>query len=245
MSLLTVNNLSVSFPHDNTRLPVLQDLSLSVQAHEIFVLLGESGCGKTTLLRTIGGFQKADNGEILFDNMPLDKPSKERMMIFQSFDQLFPWFTLRENLLYALKKTGTKKDDAETLAENALRDTGLLEFRNHYPASLSGGMKQRGAIARALAVRSKLLLMDEPFSSLDEGNRQHLYQLVQRLRQSHGTTILLVTHDIEEALLIGDRIAILDHNTHHVEHIFRKEACSAGTLRQAFLKSAPDVSSLT
>ena len=232
MSLLEIKNLHVSFTINQNPLPVLRDLSLSVSEHEIFVLLGRSGCGKTTLLRTIGGFLKPDNGSIQLNGQEITTPSIERMMIFQSFDQLFPWFTLLDNILYALKKTDTNPSTHEERARNAIRDAGLSGFENRYPAALSGGMKQRGAIARALALHAKLLLMDEPFSSLDYANRQHLYQLLRNINQTYGTTILLVTHDIEEALQLCDRIAIMDPDAHHIGQTFLRKDCDTETLRR-------------
>ena len=232
MSLLEIKNLQVSFQTEQGVLPVLRDLALSVEEHEIFVLLGRSGCGKTTLLRTIGGFLKPDDGNVLFNGQKITAPSIERMMIFQSFDQLFPWFTLRENILYALKKTKTDPSTHEEISANAIHDTGLAGFENLYPASLSGGMKQRGAIARALALHAKLLLMDEPFSSLDYANRQHLYRLLGEINKTRGTTVLLVTHDIEEALCLGDRIAVFDTEAHHIGETFPRKDCDAETLRR-------------
>ena len=232
MSMLELENLQVSFQTEQGALPVLRDLTLFVEEHEIFVLLGRSGCGKTTLLRTIGGFLTPDGGSIRLNKQAITAPSIERMMIFQSFDQLFPWFTLRENILYALKKTGTDPSTHEETAKKALRDTGLAGFENRYPAALSGGMKQRGAIARALALHAKLLLMDEPFSSLDYANRQHLYRLLLQINKTRGTTILLVTHDIEEALRLGDRIAVFDPDAHRIGQTFSRDDCDTETLRK-------------
>ena len=182
------------------------------------VILGKSGCGKTTLLRIIGGFLPADSGLVLLDGKPVEGPSRQMIMVFQSFDQLFPWFTLEGNLIYALKKAKKFKDPQvlQSTACHYLEITGLLEFRNHYPHTLSGGMKQRGALARAMALKPRLLLMDEPFSSLDYLTRKQAQASLKGLAADNRSTVILVTHDIEEALTLGTRIAVLDSHTHTV-----------------------------
>ena len=236
MSLLTADHLCMSFRSAAASRTVLQDLSLTLADGERFVLLGESGCGKTTLLRCLAGFLTPDVGTVSMRGIACDAPSADRVMIFQSFDQLFPWFTLKENLLYAIKKTGGNMHQADAMVRTALADTGLQDYADDYPAALSGGMKQRGAIARALALNASLLLMDEPFSSLDYLSRQQMYQLLEDLQKKHGTTLLIVTHDVTEALSIGDRIAVFDKDLHRIGQIFTADRCDEQTLLNAYRK---------
>lgn len=234
--MLNVNNLSLSFTKDNKELPILKDVSLTIENGEFFVLLGQSGCGKTTLLRCLGGFLKPLSGSVSLDGHPVTQPSRESMMVFQSFDQLFPWFTLKENIVYALKKSGVPSNESEEKALKFLSLTGLAGFENQYPASLSGGMKQRGAIARALALEPSILLMDEPFSSLDYLTRQSIQALVKDLTKKTGCTVLLVTHDIDEALLLGDRIGILDKKTKKISSVYSASGCNKEELRSKLIK---------
>lgn len=209
MSFLEIKKLNVSYPKDGDRLQVLHDFSLTVEEGEFFVLTGKSGSGKTTLLRTIGGFLTPDSGSVTLDGVPVTKPGKDRLMIFQSFDQLFPWFTVKENLCYAMKKTGIGKEECARTAERFLSDTGLSDFANAYPNALSGGMKQRAALARALSLQPSLFLMDEPFSSLDEETRFEMHALVLRLIKEQGKTAILVTHDAAEAKALADCIGVI------------------------------------
>ena len=234
--MFDVKNLSVSFQKAGETFSVLEELSLSIPTGEFFVLLGESGCGKTTLLRSLGGFLKPDSGTIKIDEQIVTAPSKERMMVFQGFDQLFPWFTLEENIVYALKKCGISKKEAISTAKEYLSMTGLSGFEHQYPAALSGGMKQRGALARALALKPSILLMDEPFSSLDYLTRQNIQKLVKELTKKIGCTVFLVTHDIEEALILGDRIGILDKKTKKISSFYTLTDTNKEDLRSTLIK---------
>lgn len=220
--MLEISHLCKTYRDGSGEHPVLSDLSFSVNEGDFLVILGQSGCGKTTLLRLMGGFLAPDSGKILLDGAPVEKPSGQIVMVFQSFDQLFPWFTLEKNITYALKKA--KKETAaarrQAAAARYLSMTGLLEFKDSYPHALSGGMKQRGALARALALEPRLLLMDEPFSSLDPLTRAQLQTSLKELALRNHSTVILVTHDIGEALLLGTRIAVLSHHSHRISHIF-------------------------
>lgn len=220
--ILKLNQIKKNFVRDGETFPVLDGISLSVGEGEFFVLLGRSGCGKTTLLRTVGGFLTPDEGEVLLSGETVTKPGASQMMVFQDFNQLFPWMTLKKNLTYAMKKARPEltKEERNQTAERFLAAAGLLEFANQYPAGLSGGMKQRGALARALCLSPKVLLMDEPFSSLDYLSRQTARQTVLRMAQETGCTVLLVTHDIEEAAELGDRIGILDEKQHKLLKVY-------------------------
>lgn len=206
MSFLEIDNISVSYPDGAGRLKVLDSFSMTAEEGECVALVGKSGSGKTTLLRTIGGFLAPDEGEVRIGGKKVTRPGKDRLMVFQSFDQLFPWFTVEKNLLYAMKKAGVSGAEREEKANYFLKETGLSEFANSYPAALSGGMKQRAAFARALCIPGALLLMDEPFSSLDEELRGGMHTLVKDLLRREKRTVLLVTHDMQEAHALGDRI---------------------------------------
>ena len=219
--LLEVNKLGKSFWREKESYPVLQDISFELKERDFFVLLGRSGCGKTTLLRCLGGFIPAEQGEILLQGKKVEKPGADRMMVFQDFNQLFPWMTLKRNLTYAMKKARPEmtKEDREKTAMDFLGAAGLKGFENQYPAALSGGMKQRGALARALALSPMLLLMDEPFSSLDYLSRLTARKTVLEMAERTGCTVFMVTHDIEDAVELGTKIGVLDVKSHTMETV--------------------------
>lgn len=193
---IDLKNINFSYENNGKTLRVLKGLNLTVEEGEFVSILGPSGCGKTTLLKYIAGFL----GET--------KPSKDIFLIHQDFDQLFPWRTLLGNVVYAIRKTNKKigKEEAVEAAVKALNEVGLKEFINYYPHALSGGMKQRGALARALALGSKVLLMDEPFSSLDEENRKSARQLLLKLFREKNFTVVFVTHDLKEAKALSGKV---------------------------------------
>jgi len=193
---IKLNGITKEYQHEDGKIKVLDNLSLEVPSGNFVSVIGPSGCGKTTLLKLIGGFDSDA------------KPSKEIFMIFQDSNQLFPWRTLGSNLSYAIMKTnkGIEKDNAAERAKAALDEVGLFDFYDYYPHQLSGGMKQRGALARALAVESKVLLMDEPFSSLDQENKEIAYELLLKIWREKKLTIIFVTHDLEEAKRLSGQI---------------------------------------
>lgn len=225
-AMLEIKNLYRSFPGSGSVHPVIRDLSFSVKEQDFYVILGQSGCGKSTLLRLIGGFDKPDSGQILLDGKEVTKPSKDMMMVFQSFDQLFPWHTLKGNLIYAMKKVGipVPGEGYEGYVMRYLEMAGLGGFENSYPHQLSGGMKQRGALARALCLKPKVLLMDEPFSSLDYVTKRNAYQNIRHMAKQTGCTIIMVTHDIEEALLLGTTVAVFSKETLAFHKVMKVEA---------------------
>lgn len=223
--MLEVKQLCKAYPVTGGMLPVLEDVSFTVKDREFYMILGRSGCGKTTLLRMLGGFEEPDAGQILLDGEEIKKPSPSQMMVFQSFDQLFPWYTLKENLIYAMKRGGIRDGRGEkgkTRAEKYLKLAGLSEFAESYPHQLSGGMKQRGALARALCLEPKMLLLDEPFSSLDYVTKKESLKGLGELVERTGCTAVMVTHDIEEALRLGTVIAVASKENRGIKALFRR-----------------------
>ena len=209
---LNVNKVSKRFWRDGAEFAVLNDVSLSLAEGEFFVLLGRSGCGKTTLLRCIGGFLTPEEGEIFLEGKKVEQPSAERMMVFQDFNQLFPWMTLGKNLTYAMKKVNPKesKEKCEQRAMEFLAAAGLSGFENQYPSALSGGMKQRGALARALALNPKLLLMDEATGGLDVVFRREFYYLLQEAVEKEMVSVIISTHVTEDLDKVADYVAFME-----------------------------------
>ncbi|MCI3206482.1 MULTISPECIES: ABC transporter ATP-binding protein [Pandoraea] len=209
--VLEVRDLGIEFVHRARRVPVLNDVSFDVYNAERLVLLGPSGCGKSTLLKAIGGFVKPVRGEISLDGQTVNGPGIDRMFVFQEFDQLAPWKTVLQNVMFPLRiARGLSRQEARERAHETLAKVGLSRFADAYPHTLSGGMKQRVAIARALAVRPRVLLMDEPFAALDALTRLRMQEELLRLWDDTHVTLLFVTHSIEEALIVGSRIVLLD-----------------------------------
>ena len=191
-------------------IPILSDIDLHVAEGEFLCLLGPSGCGKTTLLRLLAGLDLPAAGTISYNGSPIQGPSLERGVVFQNYS-LFPWFTLAENIELALSKSHPQHDAnwRQAHAQDYLARVGLGDSAGQYPSLLSGGMQQRGAIARALALGSPVLLMDEPFGALDPINRAKLQDLLLELWASPRKTVVFVTHDVEEALYLADRVVVL------------------------------------
>jgi ABC-type nitrate/sulfonate/bicarbonate transport system ATPase subunit len=209
-SSVRIRELNKSFPapdHPFTRRAVLRDISLSLAAGELVSLIGPSGCGKSTLLRLIAGLEHADCGELLIGAEPITGPSAERGLVFQD-PNLFPWLTVRRNIQAGLVARGLLREKRGEVDE-FMRLVGLSSFANAYPHHLSGGMAQRVALARALINHPRLLLLDEPLGALDAFTRMRMQDEVLRLWQTRRTTMLLVTHDIDEAIYMSDRILIM------------------------------------
>lgn len=212
MEELSINYLSKRFMVNRKEIAAFEDVNLVIAQGRLVTIVGPSGCGKSTLLRCIAGFDPPSNGVIKMNGSVISKPSKDRMVVFQSFEQLFPWMTVFKNIIYAMQATGTtlnKKICRQTALEY-LDLVGLSEFKDYYPYQLSGGMKQRVAIARALAVHPKILLMDEPFGSLDALTRNILQHELEEIWRKTAVTILFVTHSIEEAILLSDEIVVFE-----------------------------------
>ncbi len=204
MHVLKAKGLGFQYHHDREVRPVINHLDLAVGEGEFLALLGPSGCGKTTLLRLLSGFLNPGEGEILYRDNPLTDPFPEGQMIFQDPGQLMPWLTVEKNISFVRPDEKGSEEEIEAL----LSQTGLREHRGDFPHQLSGGLKQRTALARALYARPRLLFMDEPFGSLDAPARAELQQLLLRIWREQSLTILFVTHNISEALLLADRILI-------------------------------------
>lgn len=206
-TIIKIENLSKSY---EKRL-ILDQINLDIESGEFLCIIGPSGCGKSTLLNLIGGFMKADSGSITLQDKPVKQPSRDCIMVFQEFDQLFPWQTVQENLEFPLKNEKKKysKEKIRQLSGDYLEMVKLKEFGDFYPQQLSGGMKQRVAIARSLVTTPKVLLMDEPFGSLDFQTKSELHETLMDIWEKTRTTIIFVTHDVHEALDLADRIVIL------------------------------------
>ena len=206
---LTITNLNKIFVNANgTEVQALKDIQLTVHEKELCMLVGPSGCGKSTLLNIVGGLETATSGEICVDGHHVTGPGADRGMVFQGYS-LFPWLTVRENIQFGLRVKGLPKSRQKEIADKFIELVGLKDFADALPKTLSGGMKQRVAIARTLANEPSLLLMDEPFGALDAQTRLIMQELLVDIRQKMETTILFITHDIDEALLLGDNIYVM------------------------------------
>jgi NitT/TauT family transport system ATP-binding protein len=183
-------------------------VSFDLAENEFTTLVGPSGCGKSTLLLIVAGLEEQSDGEVYVDGHPVLGPGRDRGMVFQTYT-LFPWLTARQNVEFALRGEHLGKRQRSELAREHLALVGLTAFLDAYPAQLSGGMRQRVAIARALCYRPKLLLMDEPFGALDAQTRQVMQELLTRVWEEHRLTVLFVTHDIDEAVFVSDRVLVM------------------------------------
>jgi ABC-type nitrate/sulfonate/bicarbonate transport system ATPase subunit len=209
--VLTVEHLDVTFPAKEGPFTALKDVSVRVAENEIVILVGPSGCGKSTLLNTAAGLLYPTAGEIAVDGSRVVGPGQDRGVVFQAYT-LYPWLRVQRNVEYGLKLNGVKAAERASIAEHYLRLVGLWDARDKWPHQLSGGMRQRVAIARALANEPRVLLMDEPFGALDAQTRVLMQQLLLDVWERAKMTILFVTHDIEEAVFLGDRIYVMDVN---------------------------------
>jgi len=196
----------------------LENVSLDVREREFLALLGPSGCGKSTLLYLIGGFLPTETGKILIDGKPVAGPGSDRGIVFQNF-ALFPWKTVRKNVLYGLERQGMAREERETRAQSFIDLVGLTGFEDSYPSHLSGGMKQRTAIARTLAIDPRILLMDEPFGALDAQTRSLMQAELLAIWEKTRKTVIFVTHDVHEAVFLAERVAVMSARPGHIKTI--------------------------
>ena len=208
---LVIENIDKTFMNNRREYKVLENINLSVDQGEFISLLGPSGCGKTTLLTIIGGFQKSDRGSVLLDGKNVEKPGIDRAFIFQNY-ALFPWKTIKENVLFPMKQQKVPKEEREKRLESLLEMCGLKGKENMYPHQLSGGMKQRVAIIRALACDPEVLLMDEPLGAVDFKMRQNLQEELENIWTKNKITAVMVTHDVDEAVYMSDRVIVMSRN---------------------------------
>ncbi len=206
--LLEVKNLTKNY-HDSPGSPdILKNLNLTVEQGDFLCILGPSGCGKTTLIRCIAGFEDYE-GDILVEGQKVTETGIDRFMVFQDFNQLFPWKTVKKNIQYPLKINGLKdKAELDRITEEHLELVGLKGYGDFYPHQLSGGMKQRVAIAKGLALNPKIILMDEPFASLDAMTRNKLQGELWKIKEKENATVIFITHNIQEALVLGTRVTL-------------------------------------
>lgn len=207
--LLEVKNLVKNYHDAPDSRNIIDGLDLTVNQGDFLCILGPSGCGKTTLIRCIAGFESYE-GDVLVEGNRVEEPGIDRIMVFQNFDQLFPWKTVKKNIQYPLKVNGmTDKEELDRIAQEHLDLVGLGGKGELYPHQLSGGMKQRVAIAKGLALNPKIILMDEPFASLDAMTRNKLQEELLRIKEKENATVIFITHNIQEALTLGTRILLM------------------------------------
>jgi len=221
-ALLEIKGLSKSFSVKGKTFEALHDINLSVGEKEFICLLGPSGCGKTTLLRIMAGLEKPTSGAVLLDGVPIEGPGPQRGMVFQEYS-LFPWRTILDNVAFGLELKGVSKDERYDKARRYLKTVGLEGFENSYPHELSGGMKQRVAIVRALVNNPKALFMDEPFGALDAQTRNVMQSELLRIWQEQQKTVIFVTHSVDEAIYLADRVVIMSARPGQINEVLEIE----------------------
>ncbi len=208
--MLRVDHLSKTYGEGDDAVEAIGDLDFEVQEGEFVCIVGPSGCGKTTLLKCMSGLLPPSGGQVLLHDEPVDGPPERMALVFQEYSRsLFPWMSVRQNVAFPLRSKKLDKAEAAQLVEQAVDSVDLTGFVDRYPWELSGGMQQRVAIARALAYQPEIMLMDEPFASVDAQTRADLEDLLLRVRERYGVTVVFVTHDIDESVYLGDRIVVL------------------------------------
>jgi NitT/TauT family transport system ATP-binding protein len=206
--IVEIRNLNKTFKSDNQTLLALEDINLSIPQGKFVVLIGPSGCGKTTLINLIAGFEKPSSGSILLEGKPIEKPGPDRGFVFQDY-ALFPWKTVLGNVMFGLVNNGWKKQEAKERAKEFIRMVNLTGFEDAFPHTLSGGMRQRVSIARALAYDPKVLLMDEPFGALDAQTRKHMQKELADVWEKTQKTVVFITHSVIEAVYLADIIVVM------------------------------------
>jgi NitT/TauT family transport system ATP-binding protein len=208
--MLKVEHLGKTYGEGDDAVEAIGDLEFEVRENEFVCIVGPSGCGKTTLLKCMSGLLTPTRGEIRLHDARIDGPPERMALVFQEYGRsLYPWMSVRQNVAFPLRRKRLDKQAASELVERAVESVGLTGFLDRYPWELSGGMQQRVAIARALAYQPEILLMDEPFASVDAQTRADLEDLILEVRRQYGVTVVFVTHDIDESVYLGDRIIVL------------------------------------
>ena len=207
---ITFDNVSVDFPTAQGPMRVLDGVSFDIRNGEFVSIIGPSGCGKTTMMNIVGGFVQPTQGQVLLDGKPVSGPGPDRGVIFQEYG-VFPWLTVRQNIEFGLKLASSRVGASERaeITQRYMGLMGLTDFANHFPKHLSGGMRQRLAIARAYAVRPQFLRMDEPFGALDAQTRSAMQDLLLQVLEREGKTVMLITHSVEEAIYLSSRIVVV------------------------------------
>jgi NitT/TauT family transport system ATP-binding protein len=208
MNILEISQVSRTFAGANGGTVALQATDLSVAENDFITILGPSGCGKSTLLRMVAGLDTPTTGSITLDGRAVAEPGADRGMVFQSYT-LFPWLSVLQNVCFGLREKGLPLEEQHAIASQFIGKVGLKGFENHFPKQLSGGMQQRTALARALANNPRILLMDEPFGALDHQTRELMQELLQGIWEAERKTVLFVTHDIDEAIFMGNRVVVM------------------------------------
>lgn len=208
---IEIKGVSFDYIEKKKSFEALKNINLNIRSGEFVCILGSSGCGKSTLLSLLTGLNRAKEGKILVDGEEIKGPGIDRAVVFQHYS-LFPWLTVKGNVLFGIKQSGKKysKKERDELADSYIESVGLASAKNRYPNQLSGGMKQRVAVARALALESDILLLDEPFGAIDPKLRLELQELVSKLCVEHKKTVVFITHDIDEAILLADRVVVME-----------------------------------
>jgi NitT/TauT family transport system ATP-binding protein len=218
MSAISADRVTMVFETRRGRVTALDDVSLEIPDGHFACLVGPSGCGKSTLLRIMGGLLRATEGRVVVGGRPVERPGADRGMVFQSYT-LFPWLKVRENVEFGPRLQGVPRAARRETSDALLREMGLAEFAGAYPKELSGGMQQRVAIARALANEPEVLLMDEPFGALDALTRASAQRFLTEVWERHKRTIAFVTHDIEEAVFLGDTIYVMSPRPGRIQEV--------------------------
>ncbi len=214
------DHVSLTFGTPKGSLNVVEDVTYDIYDGDFIAVIGPSGCGKTTMMSMLAGFQKPTSGQVLFDGKPVGGPGPERGVIFQEYG-VFPWLTVQQNIAFGLqlKANRVEAKEREDICRHYLELMGLSDFANSYPKHLSGGMRQRLAIARAYAVKPQFLLMDEPFGALDAQTRSNMQNLLLRVLSSEGKTVMLITHSVEEAIYLASRIVVVTARPARIKEI--------------------------
>lgn len=216
--ILKSKNITKEFDSASGTRRVLNDVSFETHRREFLSVIGPSGCGKSTLIRILAGLEQSTKGSVHLSGKPVNEPGPERGMVFQGYT-LFPWLSVKKNIMFGLEIAGKGKTTAANEALQWIDMVGLTEFTNHYPAQLSGGMQQRVAIARALANKPRVLLMDEPFGALDSQTRAKMQSHLLQIWKNVDITIIFITHDLDEAIYLSDRILVLKANPGEIQEI--------------------------